>query len=135
MITSGRYSGRAGRRVAVSRGEVQIAGVDSLFKVKGRVVFLQGVHADNLRCCRVTATSLPPQLPNEKQPSADCLHVTVVHAGAVPACVPCVQRSTISTCVHKCGRRICAGFQWSEDYSEDKTMVFVPVLVSPAEVT
>lgn len=55
MATSGGYSWRAGRRVPVGRGEVQVVGVDALLKVKGRVVLLQGLHV-----ARVAERPLPP---------------------------------------------------------------------------
>lgn len=49
VITSGCDGRRAGWRVAVGWGEVEVAGIDSLLKVKWRVVFLQRLHIHS-RC-------------------------------------------------------------------------------------
>lgn len=49
--TSGFDGWRAGWRVVVGRGEVEVPAVYSLFKVKWRVVLLQRVHLSQLRLC------------------------------------------------------------------------------------
>lgn len=81
VITSASDSWRTGRRVAVSWGEVEITGVDPLFKVKRRVVFLQRLHIYRSPNAAVKTTSSTQSLPKQSRPSPDCLHVIQPRAG------------------------------------------------------
>lgn len=112
VLTSGFNSWRAGRRVTVGRGEVEVAGVDSLFKVKRRVVFLQGLHVYSLECVC---------LPLPKQSQAECwlivcmwsrrvLALCLLVYSVLDSCGVCDSGTQYpSMCVR--GRRFCIGFQ------------------------